>query len=88
MVELERALLHETGRLVPKAAEIVSDLKHRIGLRVCDLPFPEIVASAALQDWTRDPFDRVIVGHAAAKGQPLATRDRRMRDHYDRAFWG
>jgi PIN domain nuclease of toxin-antitoxin system len=87
MVELELTLLHEIGRVVPTGAEVISDLERRIGLRVCDLPFHEVVASAADQDWTRDPFDRLIVGQAAVNAQPLATRDRRIRENYDEAFW-
>ena len=87
MVELELALLHETGRLAPTGLDVVSDLERRIGLEVCDLPFHEIAASAAEQTWTRDPFDRVITGHAAVNAQPLATRDRHIKEHYAHAFW-
>ena len=74
--------------MIPTGTEVVADLERRIGLRVCDLPFHEVVASAAEQKWTRDPFDRVIMGQAAVNGQPLATRDRRIREHYAHAFWG
>jgi PIN domain nuclease of toxin-antitoxin system len=87
MVELELALLHETGRLVPTSTEVVIDLERRIGLRICDLPFRDVATFASQLHWTRDPFDRVIVGQASASGQPLATRDRTIRQHYARAFW-
>ena len=32
------------------------------GLRVCDLPFRDVVAEALKEAWSRDPFDRLIVG--------------------------
>jgi PIN domain nuclease of toxin-antitoxin system len=34
-----------------------------------------------------DPFDRIIVAHAAANDAPLITKDERIRRHYKRAVW-
>ncbi len=87
MVVLELALLHEVGRVLPEANDIVADLGRRIGLRVCELSFADVASSAAVQSWTRDPFDRLITGHAAVNGQPLATRDELIRENYAPAFW-
>ncbi len=55
---------------------------------MCPLSF-EVVATAALdEDWTRDPFDRLIVAHAKASGlAPLITSDEKIRLHYPRAIW-
>ena len=39
-------------------------------------------------DWTRDPFDRLIVGQARASRLGLITKDRQIRRHFDGAFWG
>ena len=87
IVSLELQLLHEIGRIRPTAAEMVSDLGGRIGLVTCDWPFKVVSAHSRLQSWTRDPFDRVIVGHATASGSPLITKDRRIRAHYPGAVW-
>ena len=65
---LELELLHEIGRLKPTASKLVSTLATDIGLRVCDLPFRTIVDQAIAEDWTRDPFDRLIVANAKAAG--------------------
>jgi predicted nuclease of predicted toxin-antitoxin system len=48
-----------------------------------------LVAShvAVEQIWTRDPFDRIIVGQAALHQTMLVTKDRAMRKHYPHAFW-
>lgn len=87
IVLLELEYLRETGRISVDPTEIYQELHVTIGLRSCDLPFGRIVESARSQKWTRDPFDRLIVGHAAAAGRPLLTKDESIRAHYDRAVW-
>lgn len=87
MVTLELEHLHEIERLTVRAESVVRSLQSQFGLRVCDLPFAEIIESAVGQRWTRDPFDRVVVAHAAAAGRPLLTRDDIIRKHYRRAVW-
>jgi PIN domain nuclease of toxin-antitoxin system len=67
--------------------EVVADLGEQIGLRLCDLPFAEVVRSAAKETWTRDPFDRLIVGQAAARGALLITKDKTIQEHYGRSVW-
>ncbi len=57
----------------------------RIALRL--LYEPAVVAHARAQTWTRDPFDRLIVGQAAAGDAQLVTRDAEIRAHYARAVW-
>ncbi|MEW6269152.1 MAG: PIN domain-containing protein [Thermodesulfobacteriota bacterium] len=87
MVLLELDFLKETGRLRVSGGAIFDDLRRRIGLEVCDLGFGAIIAAACDLDWTRDPFDRVIVGHAAASGRPLLTKDRSIRRRFRAAVW-
>jgi PIN domain nuclease of toxin-antitoxin system len=84
---LELELLHEIGRLKPTASKLISAVAADIGLRVCDLPFRTIVDHALSEGWTRDPFDRLIVGNAKAAGAGLVTKDQRIRDNYSRALW-
>lgn len=87
MVVLELEFLREIGRLTVGAQAVVQQLHARIGLEVCDLEFPRIVASARELTWTRDPFDRVIAGHAIAAGRGLLTKDRSIRRRFRAAFW-
>ena len=86
-VILELGLLHEIGRLRMSAERTLTILESEIGLRVCNLPFRDIVTYALKETWTGDPFDRLIVANARAAGAPLVTKDERIRKHYRRAIW-
>ncbi len=87
MAVLELEFLHEIGRLKPHASMVVEVLAGEIGLRICDLPF-HIVARLGIQEnWTRDPFDRLIVANARAADAALVTKDDRILRHYPRAVW-
>jgi PIN domain nuclease of toxin-antitoxin system len=86
-VMLELELLHEIGRLRVTAEKTLAIMESEIGLRVCGMPFREIVTQALKEKWTRDPFDRLIVANAKAAGAPLITKDDRIRKHYRRAIW-
>lgn len=88
MVALELEYLFETGRTSESARGVLQALSREIGLRMCDLPFPDVAGAALRQSWTRDPFDRVIVAQAAVRRAPLVTKDANIRAHYDRAMWG
>lgn len=87
MAALEVQYLREIGRLAAGAEEVVGTLAREIGLRVCGLPFPEVVARAFAQSWTRDPFDRIIVAQADLADGTLLTKDVEVRRHYPRARW-
>jgi PIN domain nuclease of toxin-antitoxin system len=87
MVRLELQYLHELGRTGAPAAAIVDELAAVLGLRVCETPFPAVVAAAARWNWTRDPFDRLIVAQASLNGAPLVTKDRRIHERYAEAIW-
>lgn len=87
MVVLELYLLFETGRATVSGDAVVRDLEHRLGLKTCDEPFPAVMAAAVSHSWARDPFDRIIVGHAALHDRPLITKDDAIHAHYRRAVW-
>ena len=86
-VVLELEYLHETRRISVAGNTVVQGLAAQVGLQVCDLPFPAVIESALDQRWTRDPFDRIIVGHAALAASALLTKDRAIRKHYRSALW-
>ena len=47
-----------------------------------------IVAKAASAvGWTRDPFDRLIVGQASLNGSKVVTRDRTIRNRFNLEVW-
>jgi PIN domain nuclease of toxin-antitoxin system len=86
-VILELQYLQEIDRLTVGANAIVHSLSAQLGLQVCDLPFAAVIESAIEQSWTRDPFDRIIVGQAALNDSALLTKDRTIRRHYGSAVW-
>lgn len=87
IVRLELALLHEIGRIAPRADEVLGALASEVGLAESDDRLAEIVRESLRYPWTRDPFDRVLVATAALHRAPLITRDDRIRAHFDRAVW-
>lgn len=87
MVLLELEYLREIERLTVDGATILEDLSTRLGLTVCPASFEQVVRVGLRQDWTRDPFDRLIVAQADLAGAPLLTRDGSIHAHYPRAVW-
>lgn len=87
MVRLELQYLWEIDRVTQPPVRVLDALGAALGLYVCDAPFPAIVREAENPSWTRDPFDRLIVAHAALFDAPLLTRDATIHAHYQRAIW-
>lgn len=87
IVALEIQYLYETGRIKEPAKKIIPDLKARIGLSLCPQLFEAVAMQALQESWTRDPFDRIITGHARLKNRPLLTKDEQIRKHYPKAMW-
>ena len=86
-VELELTFLGEIDRITASAREIVDDLGQRIGLERSTSSFRDVVGAAHRLSWTRDPFDRLIVGDAVATSSQLVTKDRHIREQCDFAVW-
>ncbi len=86
-VVLELQLLHEIKRLKAVAVKVIERLSSEIGLTVCRLPFQSVLDEALHQSWTRDPFDRLIVGQARANNAVLVSKDQEIRSHYKRTIW-
>lgn len=87
IVTLEIEYLVEIRRVFEPCSTIVESLQREVGLRVCDLPFASVIEVARKQSWTRDPFDRIVVGQAALRDAPLLTGDRAIRQNYASAAW-
>ncbi len=87
MVLLELEFLYEIKRLRVQAGTVQETLRETIGLEVCDAGFRKITDMARTLTWTRDPFDRVIVGHALSAGRGLLTKDRSIRRRVRSAIW-
>lgn len=87
IVELEIQYLHEIGRFRPTAQQVLDVLSNEIGLQRSELPFWAITRKACQLNWTRDPFDRLIVAEATIANAPLVTKDKIILTHYGQAVW-
>jgi len=87
MVELELKFLYEIGRISETSYNILGDLGAMIGLKIDDHSFSEVIQKAMLIDWTRDPFDRIIVAHAMSQESKLLTKDEKILSHFQDAVW-
>lgn len=87
MVVLELKYLYELGKLLDTPHNIIGDLDDMIGVRVDEINFYEVVKKSFDLEWTRDPFDRLIVANAIAKGHKLLTRDEKILTNFSDAFF-
>lgn len=88
MACLELNYLKEIQRINVEPGTILNSLGSSIGLSVCNTPFHTIIKEAIANTWTRDPFDRIIVGNAKAHNAELVTKDESIRANYSLAIWG
>ncbi len=86
-VLLELQFLAEIGRIAPSPEAILTDLRQDIGLEVGTELYLDVMRWACRESWTRDPFDRAIVAHARMSECTLLTRDRKIQERYEAAFW-
>ena len=54
---------------------------------IVNQPLLAVVQAAASLSWTRDPFDRLIVGDALAANCPLLTKDDSIQANLPLAVW-
>lgn len=87
MVRLELQYLYEIERVLVPADSIILDLGDRVGLRLCEKDFNQVVGYGLGLSWTRDPFDRLIVAQAMITGSILLTKDVKILGNYAKAMW-
>ncbi len=89
---LEFQFLRERNRISAAPDELVAILAADFGVSICAQPFSAVSRAAIDLSWTRDPFDRFIVGQALVSGSngigsKLITADRAIRENYAGAIW-
>ena len=87
MVYLEIQYLYEIKRVKLGAAKIIDYLVTKLGLTVSNESFMQITQIASAMNWTRDPFDRIIVANAKMHEALLLTKDESIQRHYKHAIW-
>ncbi len=75
---LEVQFLGEAGKVEVDSAEFVDTVLRDSRFVVDEVPLL-LVRYALGVDWTRDPFDRLIIAHSAARRANLCTVDREIR---------
>ena len=79
---LEIQFLAEVGRLSVKNPEFTKAVTNDNRFIVDDIPLETLVGHALRLTWTRDPFDRLLVGHSSVRHVAFCTIDRGIRDHH------
>jgi PIN domain nuclease of toxin-antitoxin system len=87
IVRLELQYLLEINRITAPVNDIIAHLSNSIGLKICDKNFNSIINRSMNMNWTRDPFDRIIVANAATDDNYLVTRDQTILHNYKKALW-
>lgn len=85
-VLLELELLHEIRRIRLPALTVAARLRDDLSIPIAGDAFDEVARAALPLAFTRDPFDRLIVAHAALRGATLVTLDQRIGAHYRAAI--
>lgn len=87
MVTVELYYLWEIRRLGLAPDDIMVEVQKSMGVELATASIGAGVQQAKNQSWTRDPFDRLIVAHAAIGDDTLVTKDENILAHYPLAAW-
>lgn len=79
---LEIQHLHEVGKLQVKVEAFANAVMSDRRFIVDELPLLGLTQQALPLSWTRDPFDRLLAAHSAARRKPLCSTDRLIRRHH------
>ena len=87
IVRLELQYLKEIKR-VNEEPDIITDyLAEKVGLVVEEVTFDTVIKSTMKLNWTRDPFDRIIVATSQMRNCYLITADQTILNNYEKATW-
>jgi PIN domain nuclease of toxin-antitoxin system len=87
LVKLELQYLYEVKRIKKKSDHVISLLYTTIGLQSHNVPLNVLIEKSLSEQWTRDPFDRLITAHAKVENAYLITKDQSILSNYPRAIW-
>jgi len=87
IISVELAFLNEVGKIKTQPDKIITFLTNRIDLEVADISFVSVCSAAKYLQWTRDPFDRLIVASSMVAKCGLITKDETIRKNYKQAVF-
>jgi len=87
IVRLEMKYLNEIGRISQQPDVIIASLTDEIGLVYSENSIDRIISQATHLDFTRDPFDRIIVADASVNNSILISKDIVIKENYKNTVW-
>jgi PIN domain nuclease of toxin-antitoxin system len=87
IVLLELQYLFEIGKIIKPAKVVIEALVEDIGLEMAGDSFDEVVEQSLSENWTRDPFDRIIVAQARKNTARLISKDRLILENYGKGYF-
>jgi PIN domain nuclease of toxin-antitoxin system len=87
IVRLEMKYLNEIGRIKQQPDVIIDALIDEIGLVFSENSIERIISHAIHLDFTRDPFDRIIVADASINNSQLISKDQIIKMNYKNTVW-
>jgi PIN domain nuclease of toxin-antitoxin system len=79
---LEIQFLAEVGRLSVSNPEFTSTVMKDRRFIIDDISLETLVGHTLRLEWTRDPFDRLLVAHSLARRVAFCTTDRTIRSRH------
>lgn len=79
---LEIQFLAEVGKLNVTNPGFTDAVSSDPRFLVDEVPLLALVRHGITVSWTRDPFDRLLAAHSAARRLPLCSADDRVRAHH------
>ncbi|MBI4235422.1 PIN domain-containing protein [Candidatus Peregrinibacteria bacterium] len=87
IIKLELQYLFEIKKISRKPNEILAELHKKTGLRILKCDFAELIEESLKLNWTRDPFDRLIVAQSLLTNIRLLTKDQTILKNHKLSFW-
>ncbi len=87
MVMLELEYLYEINKVTENSRNVVDYLIEKINIKIDECDFNDIIKYALSENWTRGPFDRIIVAHAKMRNGYLVSADREIKQRYKKTIW-
>lgn len=79
---LELKFLDECGKIRVDVKKVSEGLSQDERFIMNDVSLEELCKQAWDLNWTRDPFDRLLVAHSLVRSIPLGTVDQLIRKNY------
>lgn len=84
---LEVKYLSEIQRIALAPEKLEKVLKNEFRIHIDSILADDLIYEALDLNWTRDPFDRLLVAHCIHRDAQLLTKDRVLLEHYAKAIW-